>query len=97
MDGACNQLVLDNAVDGFDLHQLDTGQYIQTLHTGHPRWRVPKQAEFAEGGRAIIGGSDHGSIYVWDRRSGELMEALEHSRGGLVQTVTVSHLQLDDG
>jgi hypothetical protein len=37
----------------------------------------------------IIGGSDHGSVYVFERKSGKLLESLRHSSTGLVQTIAV--------
>jgi hypothetical protein len=80
--------VVDNS-EGFDMHRLDSGQYIRTLSTGYPLWRLPKQVIFAEDATIIVGGSDHGAIYLWDRRSGVLLAKLAHADQGLVQTVTV--------
>jgi outer membrane protein assembly factor BamB len=75
--------------DGFDLHQLDNGTYIRTFPTGLAQKKFPKQVLFGEGGEVVVGGSDHGSIYVFDRRTGETLQVLKHAQDGLVQTITV--------
>jgi len=81
---------VDNATDGFDLHHLDSGAYIRTMSTGKPIWRLPKQVAFAEESKIVVGGSDHGAVYVFDARLGLQSEVLRHSDGGLVQTIAVS-------
>ena len=68
---------------------MDTAESIQRFETGNPIVRVPKQVTFGENGQTVVGGSDHGAIYVFDRRSGELRDILQHTKSGLVQTITV--------
>jgi hypothetical protein len=80
---------MDNIVDGYDMHQLDNTTYIRTLLTRGYRIGVPKQVVFGEDYKVVVGGSDHGAIYVFDRRTGEKLQTLKHAEGGLVQTVTV--------
>jgi len=80
---------MDNVSDGFDLHQLDNAAYIRTFLTRGANKTVPKQAVFGEDTRVVIGGSDHGKIYVFDRRTGKELQVLNHGDAGLVQTVTV--------
>lgn len=46
---------------------------------------------FAEDCSKIVIGSDHGFVYVFDRRSGDIIDKLEMGEGGWVQTVIVSH------
>src|SRR5277367_4149124 len=84
-----NQFVIDNVSDGFDLHQTEDGAFVRTFRTGIAIKRVPKQVMFAENSRAIVGGSDHGAVYVFDRKSGKKLAVLRHSERGLVQTITV--------
>ncbi len=85
-----NMFVVDNAHDGFDLRDLPTGSLIRNFPTGRPTFRYPKQVVFGEGSSVVIGGSDHGSVYVFDRKSGALRQKLQHTATGAVQTVTVS-------
>ncbi|KAF8582871.1 hypothetical protein K439DRAFT_1350110, partial [Ramaria rubella] len=85
-----NQFVVDNATDGFDIHQMDNGAHICTLPTGIPKKRVPKQVTFGEDSQIIVVGSDHGIVYLFERESGRLITTLNHSADkGLVQTVAV--------
>jgi hypothetical protein len=86
------QFVIDNVSDGFDLHQMADGAFVRTYTTGTATRRVPKQVVFAESLRAVVGGSDHGAVYVFDRKSGGKVAVLQHSDKGLVQTVTVREL-----
>lgn len=84
-----NQFVIDNARNGFDLYQLDSGTYIRTFPTGNPSKLLPKQVAFGEDSKVVVGGSDHGAIYVFDRKTGKPLQVLHHADKGLVQTVTV--------
>jgi len=85
-----NQFVVDNAYDGFDLHQIEDGAYVRTFKTGLVTSRKPKQVLFGENSQVVVGGSDHGAVYVFDRKSGNKLDVLRHSEKGLVQIVTVS-------
>ena len=84
-----NQFVVDNAHDGFDLHQIEDGAYVRTFKTGPATTRKPKQVFFAENSQVVVGGSDHGAVYVFDRKSGSKLDVLRHSEKGLVQIITV--------
>ena len=87
-----NQFVMDNVSDGFDLHQLDNGAYIRTFLTRDAKKRVPKQVVFSKDTTVVVGGSDHGKVYIFDRRTGKEFQVLHHGDGGVVQTVTVRWL-----
>ncbi|KAF8573981.1 WD40 repeat-like protein [Ramaria rubella] len=85
-----NQFIIDNATNGFDIHQLDNGAHIHTLPTGIPKKRVLKQVTFGEDSQIIVGGSDHVIVYLFERESGRLITTLNHSADkGLVQTVAM--------
>ena len=79
-------MVIDNG-EGFSTHHLWTGTYIRSFPTGKPTKRYPKQVAFGEHDSIIVGGSDHGAVYVFDHDTGG---PLDHSDRGLVQTITVS-------
>ena len=49
----------------------------------------PRDVHFGEGGSVIIGGSDHGVIYIFDTTSGASLDIIRHSRGR-VQVLAVS-------
>ena len=48
---------------------------------------MPKQVAFGEDCQIIVGGSDHGAVYVFDRRMGQRLDILRHAETGLVQTI----------
>jgi hypothetical protein len=86
-----NVFVLDNAVSGFDLYQLDNGAFIRTFRTATGDKRLPRQVAFLEEAGTVVGGSDHGVVYVFDRRSGNLLDILRHAQKGFLQMIAVSH------
>jgi outer membrane protein assembly factor BamB len=72
------------------LHKLNDGTYLRNFPTGEPNQYVNKQVVFAEDSKVVVGGSDHGVVYVFDRDTGVSLDRLCHASGGLVQTVAVS-------
>ena len=51
--------------------------------------RYPKQVSFGEDGTVLVGGSDHGAVYIFDTATGCPLDLLRHSDRDLVQTITV--------
>lgn len=90
--------VVDNATDGFTLYRLENEgeDPIRTFTTAVPIVSVPKQVAFGEEGKMVAGGSDNGSVYVFDRKTGKLLDTLHHADGGLVQTIAVSDQDRDN-
>ena len=82
--------VIDNVSNGFDVYRLDSGQFVRTLVTREPIKTYPKGVAFANNCQAIIGGSDHGYVYIFERKSGIILGKLAHARNDGVQTITVS-------
>ncbi|KAG2121579.1 WD40-repeat-containing domain protein [Suillus cothurnatus] len=81
--------VVDNAIDGFTLYRLEgEGESVRTFTTAVPSMSVPKQVVFGEEGKVVIGGSDNGLVYVFDRKTGQIIQTLRHADVGLVQTIT---------
>ena len=85
--------VIDNVSDGFDIHRLDrdNGTFIRTLEVGKPTKTYAKGVVFANGSHAVIAGSDHGRVYIFDRKSGLLLTKIKHSKTGGVETISVCH------
>ncbi|KAG1750309.1 WD40-repeat-containing domain protein [Suillus occidentalis] len=83
--------VVDNATDGFTLYRLEgDGEPVRTFATAVPTVSVPKQVAFGEEGKVVVGGSDNGLVYIFDRKTGQILETLHHADTGLVQTISVS-------
>ncbi|KAG1906100.1 uncharacterized protein F5891DRAFT_942424, partial [Suillus fuscotomentosus] len=82
--------VVDNATDGFTLYRLEGDEEpVRMFMTAAQSVSVPKQVAFRAEGRLIVRGSDHGLVYVFERKSGKLFETLCHSNTDLVQTIAV--------
>ncbi|KAG1850993.1 uncharacterized protein F5891DRAFT_950752, partial [Suillus fuscotomentosus] len=82
--------VVDNATDGFTLYRLlGDEEPVRTFITAPPSVSVPKQVAFGAEGRLVVGGSDNGLVYIFERKTGKLLESLHHSNAGLVQTIAV--------
>ncbi|KAG1740751.1 uncharacterized protein EDB91DRAFT_1052909, partial [Suillus paluster] len=87
----CGVFIIDNATDGFTLYRLKGKvEPIRTFMTALPSVSVPKQVAFGEEGKVVVGGSDNGLAYIFDRKTGQVLETLHHADAGLVQTIAVS-------
>ncbi|KAI6095107.1 hypothetical protein EDD16DRAFT_1502488, partial [Pisolithus croceorrhizus] len=82
-------VVIDNATNGFTLYPLDCEDPIRYFVTEPQSVPIPKQVAFREESKIIVGGSDNGSVYLFERRTGQMLAKLAHSKMGLVQTITV--------
>ena len=83
---------VDNVNLGFSLYSLEDMRFLREYPTGQQTKRFPKQVEFGEESRVLVGGSDHGAIYMFDRKTDLLLDILRHDDDGLSQAVTVSLL-----
>lgn len=81
--------MVDNVGSGFDVWNLNGGTHQRTFPTGKPTRFLPRQVGFADDAKAIVGGSDHGAVYVFDRKTGAPLDVLRHAQHGLVQTIAV--------
>ena len=84
--------MVDNATDRFSLYDLKTGKFIRKFPTDVPKKTHPKQVTYGEGNRIVVRGSDHGAVYVFDRKLGKLLDILHYANQGPVHTVTVSNI-----
>ncbi|KAG2029837.1 WD40-repeat-containing domain protein [Suillus americanus] len=96
VDIAQTLFLIDNVVNGFSLHRLDDGACIRTYNT-NPVKTFPKQVVFGENMDVVVGGSDAGVIYVFDKKTGTLKQVLKHADKARVQTVTVRFFYELDG
>jgi hypothetical protein len=86
--------VVDNVESGFDLYKLDDCSWLRTYATGNAKVRKAKQVSFGEKARTIVRGSDHGVVYVFDRKTGKRLDILPHAKQAMVQTISVrSYIQ----
>ena len=72
---------------------MDTCQTIAAYEAGPSRTGLLKPILFCEGRRAVIIGSDHGKVYIFDKKKGGApVDTLVHSEDPteLVQSIAVS-------
>lgn len=84
--------VVDNVGDGFDIYKLDSGSYVKTLSTKDPLKTYPKGVTFAAHSYAVVGGSDHGIVYIFERKTGKIIKTLKHAKKGGAETIAVGPL-----
>ncbi|KAF8878627.1 hypothetical protein BD779DRAFT_1474706 [Infundibulicybe gibba] len=82
-----NQFAINNGTDGFDLYQMDDTVYVCTFQTRILGLHKPKQVLFAEGAQVIMGSSDHGVVYIFDHRTREVLDTLDHAKKGVIQAI----------
>ncbi|KAJ3504450.1 hypothetical protein NLJ89_g7925 [Agrocybe chaxingu] len=80
--------VVDNAKNGFDLYRMDTGMFVRKFTTRDATRINPKNVTFANDLQAVVGGSNHGVAYIFERNTGRVLKMLKHSKRGGVETVT---------
>ena len=90
IDRTRNLLVVDNVSAGFDVWNLESETHLKSLPIAEPERFLPRHVDFVEEANAVVGGSEHGIVYVFDRKSGLLLDYLQHAQPGLVQMVAVS-------
>jgi hypothetical protein len=81
--------IVDDPSQGAALHRFQSKDKVRTYNVKVTKTMRVRQVVFAEDCRFIVIGSDHGKVYVFDRRSGDIVDELEMSTNGWVQTVTV--------
>ena len=77
---------------GFCLIDMDNNDVLATYQAGTSRTDFPKPIRFCEARRAVVVGSDHGKVYVFDKQNGgHPVDTLVHSEDPteLVQSITV--------
>ena len=82
-------MVIDSVSNGFALHEVNTGKYLYNFATPPRARTLPRQVTFGEEGKVVVGGSDNGSIAIYDRRTAAVLETFKPTKG-LLQTVHVS-------
>ncbi|KAJ7253303.1 WD40-repeat-containing domain protein [Mycena haematopus] len=84
---------IDDPFQGTVLYRADTETRVRTfevkLTKPSPR---PRQVCFADDCSSVVSGSDHGVVYIFDRRSGETVDTLRIDANDWVQTVTATQV-----
>ncbi|KAJ7120068.1 WD40-repeat-containing domain protein [Mycena epipterygia] len=68
---------IDDPFEGAALYRLDDENRVRTFSIAVTKaFGRPRQIRFAEEGAAVVSGSDHGVVYVFETRSGDLLDKL---------------------
>ncbi|KJA15064.1 hypothetical protein HYPSUDRAFT_208188 [Hypholoma sublateritium FD-334 SS-4] len=95
MDEERSLIVIDNVASGFDIYGLEQSakgakfKFVRMLEVGKPSKTYAKSVVFANASQAVIAGSDHGKVYIFDRKSGRVLKKITHSKSGGVETIAV--------
>lgn len=81
-------IILDDISQGVALYKLSAAERIKTFPVPS-KIRRSKNVAFHDGGSTIISGSDHGAVYAFDRRTGEVVDIIHVGYRDWVQSVTV--------
>ena len=85
------QFVIDNGASGFELYKIDSSTATRLYEIdSYTKKQVGRQVKFGDDDEIILGGSDHGKVYVFDVKTGRPVDVLWHNNCSAVQTLTVS-------
>ncbi|KAK0458333.1 WD40-repeat-containing domain protein [Desarmillaria tabescens] len=91
MDCEKDVFCLDDPAQDVALYQLSDGVRVKTFPIGATKVPRPRQVAFAENCRAIVSGSDHGIVYVFERRDSNVHQ-LDTGTEDHIQTVTAANI-----
>ncbi|KAK7046281.1 WD40 repeat-like protein [Favolaschia claudopus] len=95
--GACiGDATIDSRKDTICVDDSDTGVRIYRIHDRHQvklmhipivRENRPRQVRFGDDYRVVVVGSDHGIVYIFDRRTGQPVDQLKFEEEDFVQAI----------
>ena len=83
-------IILDDVSQGVALYKLSSTERLKTFPVQFNQ-RRSRNVAFHDGGKTIITGSDHGEVYVFDRRTGQISDIIPIGIRDWVQSITVCH------
>ena len=84
--------MIDSVYDGFKICNIADGEHIRTLCTRRATITNPKVVKFCDGSRMVVGGSDHGLVYIFDTSTGKVLDKLQHALNGPSEIIAVRAL-----
>ncbi|KAJ7041704.1 hypothetical protein C8F04DRAFT_1252631 [Mycena alexandri] len=82
-----NVLCMDDPSSGTNLYRLEDHTRVKTFLVPVTKQSRPHQVALLEECKFVVSGSDHGIVYVFDRRSGKIIDKLRVDAREWVQTV----------
>ncbi|KAJ7123789.1 WD40-repeat-containing domain protein, partial [Mycena crocata] len=83
-------LCMDEPSSGVNIYRLEDHTRVKTFPVAVTKQKRLRQVDFVDKCKFIVSGSDHGVVYVYDRRSRKIADELRVDQGEWVQTIAVS-------
>ncbi|KAJ7220377.1 WD40-repeat-containing domain protein, partial [Mycena rebaudengoi] len=83
-------LCMDEPSSGTNLYRLEDHTHVKSFPVAVMKRKRLRQVDFLEECKFIVNGSDHGIVYTFDRRSGDIVDELRVNPHEWVQMVAVS-------
>ncbi|KAJ7256867.1 WD40-repeat-containing domain protein [Mycena haematopus] len=83
-------LCMDDPSLGANLYRLEDHKRVKTFPVAVTKQKRLRQVDFGDECKSIVSGSDHGIVYVFDRRSGDIVDELKVDPREWVQTVAAA-------
>ncbi|KAF8996952.1 WD40 repeat-like protein [Hymenopellis radicata] len=93
-DPVKNLFCTDTMTEGLTLHRMSDAAQVGSFPIPKDRIKIaaPIGVTFGEGCKIVVAGSDHGLLYIFDLRTGSLLERLTVTEGAWIQAVTTTHV-----
>lgn len=83
-------MILDDVLQGVALYKMSATDRLKTFSVPCTQ-RRSRNVAFHDGGKTIVTGSDHGNVYLFHRRTGEIDDVIDIGVKDWVQSITVSN------
>ncbi|KAJ7175070.1 quinon protein alcohol dehydrogenase-like superfamily [Mycena crocata] len=85
---------IDDVFEGPALYRLNDEHRVRTFGVESTKALEvrPRQIRFADEGGMVVSGSDHGIVYVFETRTGEILEKLRIGAPDWIQTITTTQV-----
>ncbi|KAJ6547257.1 WD40-repeat-containing domain protein [Mycena capillaripes] len=90
VDTRIGMVCIDDPQFGAILYRLHDHQQLKKFPVPVTKQNRPRQVRYGDDSKVIVIGSDHGTVYVYDRRSGELVGKLLSKSQDWVQTIATA-------
>ncbi|KAJ6540095.1 WD40-repeat-containing domain protein [Mycena sp. CBHHK59/15] len=88
VDSRKGSICIDDPSSGVNVHRLDDRRKVKSFSIPATKQMRARKVCFSDQCRDVVCGSDHGVVYVFNRRSGEVVDELRVDGTEWVQTVT---------
>ncbi|KAF5314223.1 hypothetical protein D9758_019030 [Tetrapyrgos nigripes] len=89
-----NAYILDDMSQGVALYKLSGAERLKTFAVTTNE-RRSRNVGFHDRGKALISGSDHGDVYIFDRRTGEVNDIIQVGCKDWVQSITEQTTEME--